>query len=90
MFFLPCCEGHHVSSFISSLKERKDSSSLCLKARLLPSVAIQDGAERLVTDPNPSQTHQLLLKGRQVTARPTVDLAWDQEFKDYKVIKMKR
>lgn len=36
IFFLPCCEGHHVSTFISSLEEKR--TVLCplgLKAKLL-------------------------------------------------------
>lgn len=64
MFFLPCWEAHHVSSFTSSLKERKDSSSLCLKARLLPSVAIQDGAERLVTDSKSQPSIPTVVEGQ--------------------------
>lgn len=57
-------------SFISSLTEKKDSSSLGLRTKLLLYGANQDRTERLATDSKPtSQTYQLLLKGRRVTRR---------------------
>lgn len=62
-------------SFISSFKEKKDSSSLRVRVKLLLYEANQDRTERLVTDSkSTSQTYQLLLKVRQVTGRQVVDL----------------
>lgn len=76
---------------IFSPKEKKDSCSPGLRAKLLVHGANQDRTERLVIgSKSASQTYQLLLKSRQVTGRQVVDLVSDQEFKDYKVIKMKR
>lgn len=61
-------------SFISSFKEKKDSSSLGLRAKLLLYGANQARAERLVSDSKPtSQTYQQLLKARLATRRQVVN-----------------
>ena len=69
-------------SSISSPKEKKDSSSRGLRAKLLLYGANQHRTERLATDSkSASQTYQRLLKSRPVTGRQVVDLASDQEFR---------